>query len=85
MSRLRLDGVRVVFDDERAVSDAGVLLVATLARRLDIEALAGRPVELHGDRPGRANAGARSWRRSSTITRPTARRRSPRSRRRAGG
>src|SRR5919199_5031833 len=26
MSRLRLDGVRVVFDDERAVSDAGVLL-----------------------------------------------------------
>ena len=27
-----LDGVRVVFDDERVVSDAGVMLVATLAR-----------------------------------------------------
>ncbi len=26
-----LDGVRVAFDDERVVSDAGVALVATLA------------------------------------------------------
>ncbi len=34
-----LDGTRVCFDDERAVSDAGVLLVATLAERLGIEAL----------------------------------------------
>jgi hypothetical protein len=52
-----LDGVRVVFDDERAVSDAGVLLVATLAGRLGIEALAGRLVRLRADRPGAANAG----------------------------
>ena len=29
-----LDGVRVKFDDERVVSDAGVMLVATLAARL---------------------------------------------------
>lgn len=29
-----LDGLRVEFDDERAVSDAGVMLVATLASRL---------------------------------------------------
>ena len=36
-----LDGLRVEFDDERAVSDAGVMLVATLAERLGIEALAG--------------------------------------------
>ena len=35
-----LDGVRVVFDDERVVSDAGAMLVATLARRLGVEALA---------------------------------------------
>ena len=35
-----LDGVEVEFDDERVVSDAGVLLVATLAQRLGIEALA---------------------------------------------
>lgn len=52
-----LDGVRVEFDDERAVSDAGVVLVATLAGRLGIEALAGRLVRLRRSRPGAANAG----------------------------
>ena len=52
-----LDGLRVVFDDERAVSDAGVVLVATLAARLGIEALAARLVRLRRDRPGAANAG----------------------------
>jgi hypothetical protein len=52
-----LDGVRVEFDDERAVCDAGVMLVATLAGRLGIEALAGRLVRLRRDRPGAANAG----------------------------
>ena len=35
-----LDGVQVEFDDERVVCDAGVMLVATLAQRLGIEALA---------------------------------------------
>jgi len=52
-----LDGVRVEFDDERVVCDAGVMLVATLAARLGIEALAGRLVRLRRDRPGAANAG----------------------------
>jgi hypothetical protein len=52
-----LDGVEVVFDDERVVSDAGIVLVATLAERLGIEALVGRFVTLRGDRPGAANAG----------------------------
>jgi Transposase DDE domain group 1 len=52
-----LDGLRVKFDDERAVSDAGVMLVATLAKRLGIEALAGRLVRLRRDQPGAANAG----------------------------
>ncbi|MHB1570320.1 MAG: IS1380 family transposase [Solirubrobacteraceae bacterium] len=52
-----LDGLRVCFDDERAVSEAGVMLVATLAGRLGIEALAGRSVRLRRDRPGAANAG----------------------------
>jgi len=52
-----LDGVRVVFDDERVVSDAGVMLVAALAQRLGVEALAGRLVRLRRDRPGAANAG----------------------------
>jgi hypothetical protein len=52
-----LDALRVAFDDERAVSDAGVMLVATLAKRLGIEVLAGRLVRLRRDRPGAANAG----------------------------
>jgi hypothetical protein len=49
-------GVRVVFDDRRAVSDAGIVLVAALAQRLGIEALAARCVRL-GERVGAANAG----------------------------
>ncbi len=52
-----LDGVEVAFDDERVVSDAGVALVATLARRLGLETLAHDLVRLRGDRPGAANAG----------------------------
>ena len=32
-----LDGVEVKFDDERVVSDAGVMLVATIVQRLGIE------------------------------------------------
>src|SRR5271167_87459 len=52
-----LDGVEVVFDDERLVSDAGIALVATLAGRLGIERLVGRFVRLRRDRPGAANAG----------------------------
>ena len=52
-----LDGVEVVFDDERVVSDAGIVLVATLAGRLGLEALVDRFVTLRRDRPGAANAG----------------------------
>jgi hypothetical protein len=52
-----LDGVRVSFDDERVVSDAGIALVATLAGRLQIERLIGRYVALPRDRPGACNAG----------------------------
>jgi len=55
--QVAVDRVSVEFDDERAVSDAGVMLVATLAERLGIEALAGRLVQLRRDRPGAANAG----------------------------
>ena len=36
------DATRVVFDDERAVANAGVVLPAVLADRLGIEA-SGRP------------------------------------------
>jgi hypothetical protein len=52
-----LDGLQVSFDDQRAVSDAGVMLVATLAQQLGIEAAARRLVRLRRDRPGAANAG----------------------------
>jgi hypothetical protein len=52
-----LDGVRVVFDDEKVVSDAGIALVATLVGRLGIERLVTQFVRLRRDRPGAANAG----------------------------
>jgi hypothetical protein len=52
-----LDGVRVAFDDERVVSDAGIALAATLAARLGIEALVERLVRLRRNRPGAPNAG----------------------------
>jgi hypothetical protein len=51
------DGVQVEFDDERVVCDAGIMVVATLALRLGIEALAADLVRLRRDRPGAANAG----------------------------
>jgi Transposase DDE domain group 1 len=50
------DGARVVFDDERAVANAGVVLPAVLASRLGIEALVDRTLDL-GDRAGAANPG----------------------------
>ena len=51
-----LDRVRVIFDDDHAVASAGLLLPATLATRLGIEALADEMVDL-GDRPGAARPG----------------------------
>lgn len=45
----------VVFDDERAVANAGVMLPAALALRLGIEALVDETVDL-GERPGRIRA-----------------------------
>ncbi len=53
-----LDGVRVRFDDERVVCDAGVMLVATLAERLGVEALARRWLL---SVPGRLTRHARGW------------------------
>jgi hypothetical protein len=52
-----LDGVQVRFDDERVVSDAGLMLLATLAARLGVEELAQRFVRLRPKRPGVGNAG----------------------------
>jgi Transposase DDE domain group 1 len=50
------DAARVLFDDERVVANAGVLLPAVLAGRLGIEALVDQTVDL-GDRAGAANPG----------------------------
>ena len=41
-----LDSVRVAFDERRAVADAGIVLMATLAARLGIERLVDRVVNL---------------------------------------
>jgi Transposase DDE domain group 1 len=57
-----LDRLRVSFDDERAVANAGLLLPATLAARLGIEQLVNETVDLSG-RPG----GARSGRKVLTL------------------
>jgi hypothetical protein len=54
--RVGLDRLEVVFDDRRAVSDAGVVLIATVAERLRIGMLADRMVRL-GTVAGAANAG----------------------------
>jgi hypothetical protein len=51
-----LDRLRVEFDDERAIANAGLLLPATLAGRLGIEALVDETVDL-GGRPAAARPG----------------------------
>ena len=53
-----LDGIAVAFDDERAVADAGIVLTATLAGRLGIEALVDDRVDL-GERDGAGSEGAK--------------------------
>jgi len=62
-----LDCVAVAFDDERAVADAGIVLAATVAQRLGIEALVNDAVCL-GSRPGAANAGAKVMTLVSAMT-----------------
>jgi hypothetical protein len=71
-----LDGVRAVFDDDRVVSDAGVVLAATLAQRLGIEDLVQRFVRLRRDRPGasvegRVTDATRAGRRSVDLREST--------------
>ena len=51
-----LDAVQVAFDDERVVSDAGIMLAATLAERLQIEELVDGCVRL-GVRGAASRAG----------------------------
>ena len=50
------DRIHTAFDDGRLVDHAGLLLPATLARRLGLQQLVDDQLDL-GDAPGRANAG----------------------------
>jgi hypothetical protein len=52
-----LDSVRVAFDEQRLVSDAGLVLTATLAERLGIEELVNESVWLDPRLPGAALPG----------------------------
>ena len=61
-TRVGLDGVKVCFDDERLVSDAGVALAATLAGRLGVEELIGETVRL-----GVAGAASRAGRKVMAL------------------
>ena len=56
LSREHPDRIRVAFDDQRLVANAGLVLPATLARHLDLTRLVDRHLNL-GDAPGRANPG----------------------------
>jgi len=53
---VRPDSVGVEFDDERLVANAGLLMVATLSRRLGIESLVDKTVRL-GERAGATRPG----------------------------
>jgi hypothetical protein len=55
-SSRNIDRIRVIGDDPRAVANAGLILPATLARKLGIEALANECIDL-GDRPGHFRPG----------------------------
>ena len=50
------DRIRIVFDDHRLVANAGLILPATLARRLGLPELVHNHLDL-GHAPGRANTG----------------------------
>jgi len=54
-----LDRITTRFDDRRLVADAGLLLPATLAQHLGLQALFDDHVDL-GANPGRANVGAKA-------------------------
>ena len=50
------DRIQITFDDRRLVANAGLLLLATLARHLGLPELVQQRLDL-GDAPGRANTG----------------------------
>ena len=55
----KLDALEVVFDDENAVANGGLVLPMTLAARLGFKELVDQSVHL-GDAPGHANVGQKA-------------------------
>ena len=56
LPRNHLDRIQIAFDDHRLVANAGLIIPATLARRLGRPQLVDRRLDL-GRAPGRANTG----------------------------
>ena len=56
LPRRHPDRIRIAFDDRRLVTNAGLILPATLALHLGLPQLVDRRLDL-GDAPGRANSG----------------------------
>ena len=56
LARHHPDRIRIAFDDHRLVANAGLILPATLARRLGLSQLVHNHLDL-GRAPGRANTG----------------------------
>ena len=54
-----LKRIKIAFDDNNLVANAGLLLVGTLADKLGLTELFGKHVDL-GDAPGRANVGLKA-------------------------
>ena len=54
-----LDAIEVIFDDQRLVADAGLVLPATLAQHLGLRELFDSHIDLR-DAPGRANVGVKA-------------------------
>jgi hypothetical protein len=73
-----LDRTEITFDDTHAVANAGLLMTATLAERLGLQALVDETVDL-GDRPGAVRPGRKAndaggppwWRAGTRSTTPT--------------
>ena len=58
LPRNHLDRIQIAFDDHRLVANAGLILPATLARRLGLPELVHNHLDL-GRAPGRANTGGK--------------------------
>ena len=67
---VNLDSVRVVFNEERLVSDAGLLTTATLAERLGIEEVVNESVWLDPRAPGACLPGRKRDRPAGVPPRP---------------